>query len=200
MLIHLPWGNSPAEVLSVWRGLVKAQKDGLVRHIGVSNFNREQIEAVVAGSGVWPVINEIEFHPWVTSATHELVSWCREHNIINIGYGSLGGYSNRAAGNEAVAAVAAAHGNVSSATILLRWALQKGVAIIPGATSDGHIAENLLLLRNPPVLELSADEMRMIENSAAPSTFKTWKGLCIESNATGGAPNGAHSEGCKPSV
>ena len=78
--------------------------------------------------------------------------------------------------------------------------------MIPGATSDEHIAENLALIRNdPPVLELTTEEMRRIEESEAPSTFKTWKGLCVESSSGigKGAASGVSSgtqEGCKPSV
>ena len=82
-------------------------------------------------------------------------------------YGSLGSSSNRAKGDE-VAKVAQAHG-VSSAALLLRWALNRGVAVIPGATSAEHIRENLAL----PEVKLSTEEIaRISSTSTRPSSFK----------------------------
>ena len=178
----------------MWRGLLAAQSAGKVRHVGVSNFNRPQIEALVACTGVWPAINELEFHPWVSSTTRELVRWCHEHGIVVIAYGSLGGSTNRASGGDAVSVIASAH-NASAARVLLRWAIQQGVVVIPGATSAAHIGDNLALLRAaPPVLELSDTEMRELDaagGARAPASFHIWKGLCTAA-ADGG--------GCQPSV
>ena len=67
MLLHLPWGLTPEEQISLWRGLIASRKQGKLRHIGVSNYNVQQIELLVRATGVVPAINEIEFHPWVPS-------------------------------------------------------------------------------------------------------------------------------------
>ena len=62
--------------------------------------------------------------------------------IAIIAYGSLGSSSNKASAGRGVARVAARHG-VSTAALLLRWALLRGAAVIPGATSAEHIRENV---------------------------------------------------------
>ena len=67
---------------------------------------------------MWPAINEIEFHPYASAATRELVAWCHSKGIVVIAYGSLGGSTNRAQGGDAVAAAAGAH-NASAARVLL---------------------------------------------------------------------------------
>ena len=194
MLIHMPWGNSLDELRILWKALISLQSEGLVHHIGVSNFNSKQIEALVEATGVWPSINEIEYHPYVNSQAHELVRWCLKHSVVVIAYGSLGGSANRGKGGGMVSEVANAH-QVSTARVLLRWALQKGVVVIPGATSAGHIADNLALLRaSPPVLELSESEMGSIDAAGAgspPKNFRIFKGLCKED---------AGAAKCEPSV
>ena len=192
MLIHLPWENSAEERLAVWKGLVAAQAEGLVRYIGTSNFNRAQIEHLAHATGVWPAVNELEYHPWVQTEAHALVQWCRQHGMVVIAYGSLGGSKNIGQASDAVAAIAKSHG-VSNAQVLLRWALQRGVVVIPGATSHAHIADNLALARMPPGLRLSEEDLRQIDASGKPSRFKTWKGLCAIGTAT-------DAESCKPSV
>ena len=105
MLIHGPWQMSHDERLAVWSGLIEAQKAGKVKAIGVSNFNREQIEELERGTGVAPAVNELELHPWVGTATLDLVHWCQSRGIGVIAYNSLGGKKNRARG-AAVAKVA----------------------------------------------------------------------------------------------
>jgi 2,5-diketo-D-gluconate reductase A len=195
MLIHLPWENSAEERAAVWRGLIEAQRTGRVRHIGVSNYNREQIEQLVAATGVWPSVNELEYHPWVQPQAHELVTWCQQHQIVVVAYGSLGGSKNRGQRSATVLAVAKRHG-VTNAHVLLRWALQRGVVVIPGATSRKHISDNLALQRVSPLsLRLGDEEMRAIETSGKPTRFKVWKGLCTE-----GGRNESHAEECKPTV
>lgn len=147
-------------------------------------------------TGVWPAFNELEYHPYVSSATKELVRWCQQKEIVVIAYGSLGGSANRAKVGGAVASIARAR-NVSTARVLLRWAVQHGVVVIPGATSEAHIRDNLALLQaDPPALELSREETARIDGDSAGAvkTFKRWKGLCAD-----GAGSSAEAE-CKPSV
>lgn len=188
MLIHLPWELTPDEQLAVWRGLIAAKAAGRVRHIGVSNFNRPQIESLAAASGVWPAVNEVEFHPWVDARTRELVRWCHQRGIVVIAYGSLGGSKHKNRSQPAIAHAAATH-NATPVQILLQWAIQQGVVVIPGATSEQHIAENLALALRP-AWRLSEDESRAIESAAPPKSFKRWKGLCTDGGGSA----------CRPSV
>ena len=77
-----------------------------------------------------------------------------------------------------MAAVAKTH-DTSPAAVLLRWALEQGVAVIPGATSADHIRENLHL----PHFEWTAADRDRLANAARPESFKTWHLLESDSNA-----------------
>ena len=175
MLIHVPWALSSKELEQVWLGLIESRAAGLVRSIGVSNFNRAQIENLVNATHVWPAINEIEYHPWVSAYTQELVRWCRDRGIVIIAYGSLGSSHNRNHSSSAIADVSRKH-QASAVQVLLSYALYRGVAVIPGATSQQHISENLCA-RN---VKIDEEDARAIEGSKKPKRFMQWKGLCEE--------------------
>lgn len=170
MLLHggEGWGISPKRDVSFWRGLVDAKSKGLVRSIGVSNHNQQEIERLVTETGVKPAVNQIEFHPWVPAETKGLVKWCQGNDIAVTAYGSLGGTLNKAAG-DAVEEVAKRRG-VSKAQVLLRWGLNQGVAVIPGSNSAQHIKENLDLAS----IKLDAQDARDLEDSEKPAAFRRW--------------------------
>ena len=94
--------------------------------------------------------------------------------IAIIAYGSLGSSSNKASVGSGVAQVAARHG-VSSAALLLRWALARGAAVIPGATSAAHIRENLAARRLR--FELSPEDEAIIAGDAKPPGWKLWPNM-----------------------
>jgi len=182
MHIHGTWVLDSSQQLDVWRGLIDARDKGLVRRIGVSNFERAEIEALEAATGVRPVVNQLEYHPWVPAETAKLVQWCQSMRIAVTAYGSLGGSRNKAgevdpSQSSNVAKVAADHG-CSNAQVLLRWALAQNVAVIPGATSAEHIRENLRV----PSFELTPSDRRLLAG-AKPSAFKRWRNLSEEVQA-----------------
>lgn len=166
MLIHVPWLSTEGERVAVWRGLIEAQKARLVRAIGVSNYNQTQIEGLEAATGVRPAVLQMELHPWIDHESKALVKWCAANKIAVIAYNSLGGRRSRAR-SAAVSAVGRKHGK-TNAQVLLRWARDQGVAVIPGASSAKHIAENLQL----DDFKLSSEERAAIEGSRRPGTFQ----------------------------
>lgn len=168
MLIHGPFSNTLEVQTSIWRGLIKAKAQGLVANIGVSNFNIEQLVNLYTTTGVLPALNEIEYHPWVPKETHQLVKWCQDKGIAVTAYGSLGGARNK--GKSEGADLVAKKYALSTAQVLLSWALDKGVAVIPGATSEKHIKQNLATPRGL----LSEADMQLIETSATPDSWRIW--------------------------
>lgn len=126
---------------------------GKVRAIGVSNFTIAHLETLRRTAKNWPpAVNQVEFHPYL--AQSELLAYCNTHGIVLQAYASLGGQD---AGkgrldplggpllqHPVVLAAATNHG-VSAAQVLLRWALQKGVAVIPKASSKERVAMNAQL-------------------------------------------------------
>ena len=166
MLIHGPFAHTDAELVEVWRGLLDARSRGHAKVVGVSNFDRRRIELLEAATGELPAVNQLEYHPWATAEARSLVEWCLSRRIVVVAYGSLGGSQNRAA-SDAAKAIAAKHG-VSNAQILLRWAVDQGIAVIPGATSADHIRDNLHL-RN---FTLDADDQAALLSSNMPRRFR----------------------------
>lgn len=168
LLIHGAWDN-PVEVQeAIWRGLIAAKAAGKVKNIGVSNFNQAQIQNLKTKTGVLPAAHELEYHPWVPKETHDLVRWCQKEGIAVTAYGSLGGSKNAAA-SQAAQRVAKKYG-LSKAQVLLSWALNKGVAVIPGATSQEHIEQNLAT----PAGLLTKDDMDLLESSGPPESWRRW--------------------------
>ena len=165
MLIHGVWGIDAAEQVDVWRGLLDARARGLARTVGVSNFGVAELARLEDATGVLPLVNQIEFHPWVPDATRDLARWCQARGVAITAYSSLRGARKRARA-DAVQRVAAAPADagVTDAQVLLRWALRQGVAVIPGATSPEHIRENLYL----PDFDLTESDLAVLRGSEAP--------------------------------
>jgi len=169
MLLHggEGWGLKAEQDVAFWQGLIEAKSAGKVRNIGVSNHNQKEIEQLTAATGEMPAVNQLEYHPWVPKDTKQLVRWCQSKGIAVTAYGSLGGSANKARG-EAVEAVANKYGR-TSAQVLLRWALDEGVAVIPGATSASHIREDLDLN-----FLLRPEDARALEIAQVPQDFTRW--------------------------
>lgn len=137
-LIHAPSEHSTA----VWKGLLKGKAQGKAKSIGVSNFNPAQIQALEREGLERPSVNQIEFHPWVEADVFANVAWCQSNGVAITAYGSLGSSYHKGLTNAKVQQVAQKYGK-TPAQILLAWALAQGVAVVPGATSEQHILDDL---------------------------------------------------------
>jgi methylglyoxal/glyoxal reductase len=125
-----------------WKALAKFQREGLIRSIGVSNFLVKHLEELKKASDIVPALNQVEWHP--KSRDYNLLKYCKDNNIILQAYSSLGSYNTTLRNDPVVNQIATDLGK-SSSQILLRWATQNGIAIIPKATSKKHLEENLSL-------------------------------------------------------
>ncbi|HEX3451872.1 MAG TPA: aldo/keto reductase [Solirubrobacteraceae bacterium] len=135
-LIHWP---VPAHDLYVdtWRAFIELQQEGLVRSIGVSNFEAEHLERVIAETGVTPAINQVELHPYF-----QQVGLRREHERLGIrteAYSPLG--QGLELEDRVIGEIAQAHSKTAAQTII-RWHLQIGNVVIPKSVTPGRIAEN----------------------------------------------------------
>ncbi|MGW5580236.1 aldo/keto reductase [Micromonospora chokoriensis] len=137
-LIHWP---NPKEDLYVqaWRALIEARERGLVRHIGLSNFLPEHIERLMAETGVAPVVNQIEVHPYFPQ--QEALDYHREQGILVQGWSPLG-HGNDLKQHPVIVEIANAHG-VSPAQTILAWHVARQVIPLPKAASPQRQAENL---------------------------------------------------------
>jgi len=157
------------ETIQIWRGLIKAQKLSLVRFIGVSNFNRHEILDLQRATGVLPELNQIQYHPWASPEMKELVHWQTQNDITTIAYNSLGGRRFHTAKNKLLKwpltlTNLAERYSVTEAQVLLRWAVNQKVAVIPGASSEEHMRENLIV----PNFQLTDEEADNLVRAGAP--------------------------------
>ena len=79
---------SDVDFIETWRGMEHCVRLGLVRSIGVSNFNSSQLQRILDRCSIKPVVNQIECHPYLNNA--QLIRFCRERDIAVTAYSPLG--------------------------------------------------------------------------------------------------------------
>lgn len=133
-----------------WDAMIEAKKQGLVKHIGVSNFSEKKLNQLMAASTENPEMNQVELHPFLQQP--QLLDFCDDNNIKVTAFSPLGS-GDRAKEmkaenepslleNETINRIAEKH-EVHPAQILIKWAVQRGTAVIPKSTSENHIISNL---------------------------------------------------------
>ena len=157
VLIHWP-NPSVGKYVEAWRALVEARERGLVRMIGVSNFLPEHLDRIIDDSGVVPVLNQIEVHPY--HPQDDLRAANAERGVITEGWSPLGQGSDLIR-NRVVTAIAEAHAT-SPALVLLAWSIALGVVPLPKSASAERQAANLTAFD----LELSGDELGRLHELA----------------------------------
>ncbi len=152
-LIH--WPNPiTGRYVEAWRGLVEARERGLVRAIGVSNFLPEHLERIEAETGVRPVVNQIECHPFFPQ--DEALAYHRERGIITEAWSPVG-RGGEVQQHPVVARIAAAHG-VTPVQAILAWHVARGAVPLPKSQDPARQRENLAAAS----IALSADEVAAI--------------------------------------
>ncbi|MCM3261162.1 aldo/keto reductase [Paenibacillus lautus] len=149
-LVHWPGKD---KYLETWKALIHLQKEGLVRSIGVSNFQIRHLQHIIEETGVVPVVNQVELHPLLSQK--ELQGYARENHIV------LEAWSPLMQGNldqPALAQIAEKYGK-TTAQVILRWDIQNGVIVIPKSIKDHRIRENAGIFD----FELSAEDMAAID-------------------------------------
>src|SRR6185437_6373312 len=148
-LIHWPV-TAHDRYVETWRAFIELQQEGLVRSIGVSNFEPEHLERVIAETGVTPAINQVELHPYFQQAGLR-----REHERLGIlteAWSPLG--QGLELEDRAIVEIARAHGKTPAQTII-RWHLQIGNVVIPKSVTPSRIHENIDVFD----FELSQEEL-----------------------------------------
>jgi 2,5-diketo-D-gluconate reductase A len=129
-----------------WKALEAAQAAGKARYIGVSNYPSALVQAMAPYAKLMPAVNQLELHPrFASPALRAYAAGC---GMALTAYGS--GNSARIMKSEVIQRIAAARGT-SPVEVVLRWTLQKGVAVIPRTATPTHMAENLAVASAPPL-------------------------------------------------
>jgi 2,5-diketo-D-gluconate reductase A len=151
-LIHWP---NPSQQLYVdaWRGLVQAQQEGLVRSIGVSNFTAAHLQDIIEDTGVTPVVNQIELHPYFPQT--QMLETHRELGIQTQAWSPLGKAATPHQ-EQVVASTAEVHG-VTPGQVVLRWHVQRGVLPLPKSATPERQQANI------DVFGFELDEQQMAD-------------------------------------
>ncbi|NQX44197.1 aldo/keto reductase [Paenibacillus tritici] len=149
-LVHWP---IRAKYKDTWRALEKLYADGKVRAIGVSNFQIDHLEDLLADATVKPMVNQVELHPLLNQL--ELREYCRAEGIQIEAWAPLA--QGHLLDNEVLADIAAHH-NKTLPQVILRWDLQNGIVTIPKSVKEERIIANADIFD----FELSEDDISRI--------------------------------------
>lgn len=158
ILIHHPFftpeNSFGYDLSSIWKELIQAKKDGKVRYIGVSNFAKHHLETVFEASGSkddYPVLNQVEFHPYLQNQSEGILDFSKKHNILVEAYGPLSPLFRIKKDGEEIKdhpltrllPELASKYRKSEAQILLRYTLQKGVLPVTTSSKPERLREAL---------------------------------------------------------
>jgi 2,5-diketo-D-gluconate reductase A len=149
-LVHWPGGGATW----AWPGMEAAHKRSYARAIGVSNFDPGELDEVIAGASVAPVVDQVQFNP--SAYRKALLDACAERGVALEAYSPLG--TGAHLGDPVVAALADRVGR-SAAQVLLRWCVQRGIPVLAKSTHRDRIAENAQVFD----FELSAADVEELD-------------------------------------
>ncbi|CAN6645342.1 NADPH-dependent aldose reductase Gre3p [Trichomonascus vanleenenianus] len=142
--------NTP--ISETWAALEECVAKGLVRNIGISNFNAGLIHDLLTYAKIRPSVLQIEHHPYLTQ--EDLINYVKTENIAITAYSTFGPQSfiemnhplvdkhPLVLEHPVVAGIAKAH-NRTPAQVVLRWVTQRNIAVIPKSNNQGRLEQNL---------------------------------------------------------
>ncbi|XP_069822328.1 prostaglandin-E(2) 9-reductase-like [Dendropsophus ebraccatus] len=153
-------------IRDTWKAMEDCKEAGLVRSIGVSNFNHKQIELILNMSGLRhkPVCNQVECHLYLNQS--KLLEFCKSHNIVLVAYGVLGStrdpnWIDQSAPilleDPVLNAIAKKHCR-TPAQVAMRHMLQRGIVVLAKSFKPERIKQNLQVFE----FELSEEEMKTL--------------------------------------
>lgn len=152
LLIHWPLPTQyDGDFVSTWEALLELREEGLAASVGVSNFQPDHLDRIVTATGVVPVVNQVEVHPYFAN---EAVRAATARHGAHVEAWSPLGQGGGELTDPAVLALAERHGK-TPAQVLLRWALDRGDIVFPKSLSRDRLAENFAVFD----FALTADEV-----------------------------------------
>lgn len=133
-LIHYP----VPERNESWKVMEELYKEGKAKAIGVSNFTIRHLTELMEQTDIVPAVNQVEFHPFLYQK--ELLEFCAKHGIVVEAYSPLAHGKKM---DDPTIAEVASHYDKSPAQIMIRWATQHDMVVIPKSKNPERIAQNL---------------------------------------------------------
>lgn len=150
-LLHQPF----ADYYGAWRALEELYEEGRIRAIGVSNFYPDRLVDLCSFARIRPMVNQVETHP--LDQQIEAKQWMERYGVQIEAWAPFGEGRGGLFANPVLAQIGAKHGK-STAQVMLRWHMQRGVVAIPKSTHIERMEENL----NVFDFVLSEEEMQAI--------------------------------------
>lgn len=155
------------DLCATWEALEECKDAGLVKSLGVSNFNRRQLELILKKPGLKhkPTSNQVECHPYFTQP--KLLEFCRQHDIVIVGYSPIGTCRDESWVNVSspplledpvLNRIGKKYGK-TAAQVALRFNVQRGVVVIPKSFNPQRIRENFQIFD----FSMTDQEMKDIE-------------------------------------
>lgn len=151
MLLHQPF----ADYYGAWKALEELYDEGRLKAIGISNFYPDRMIDLAVFSRIKPMVNQIEIHPF--HQQQEAVEWNRKYGLQAEAWAPFGEGREGLFENETLKAIAAKH-EKSTAQVMLRHHIQRGIVVIPKSTHYERMEENF----NVFDFSLTSEEMQAI--------------------------------------
>lgn len=155
---------SDVDYLDTWKEMEKLVEKGLVKSIGVSNFNSEQLQRILTEGSIKPVTNQVECGP--TIQQKELIKFCKDRDVTVTAYTPLGRMTSAtpdspkpAVADERVIAIGNKYGK-SPAQVVLRYLTQQGAIPIPKSANKDRVVQNISIFD----FELTEEEKAVLSS------------------------------------
>lgn len=136
MLLHQPF----SDYYGAWRALEELYKEGKIKAIGVSNFYPDRLVDIASFAEICPMVNQVETH--IFNQQIEAKKWMDKYNVQIEAWAPFGEGRKGTFDNEVIADIAQKY-NKTTAQVMLRWNIQRGVVVLPKSTHKERMAENI---------------------------------------------------------
>ena len=186
-LLHSPFfAKTPEELHQAWREMEKIKDSGMAKSIGVSNFMIEHLETIFqipGGVQYPPVVNQIEYHPYlqhVVKGGDDLIAYCREKHIAIEAYSPLTAITKAKGGPvDPIYTKLAKKYGVSEAEVALRWCLDQGIVTLTTSSNEERLKGYLKKL---PSFKLTPKEVEDIATAGREKHFRQFWNQNIDAN------------------
>ncbi|MGM9609232.1 MAG: aldo/keto reductase, partial [Eubacteriales bacterium] len=152
VLLHQPF----SDYYGAWRALEELYEEGRIRAIGISNFYPDRMVDLASFARIKPMVNQIEVHPYHQQA--EAKAWNEKYGLQVEAWAPFGEGREGLFEDEVLSDIGRRYGK-TTAQVILRWHIQRGVIVIPKSTHKERMEENFRVFD----FSLSDEDMRRIE-------------------------------------
>ena len=136
MLLHQPF----SDYYGAWRALEELYNEGKIKAIGVSNFYPDRLVDIASFAEICPMVNQVETH--IFNQQIEAKKWMEKYNVQIEAWAPFGEGRKGTFDNEVIMNIAKKY-NKTTAQVMLRWNIQRGVVVLPKSTHKERMIENI---------------------------------------------------------